>query len=200
MPVATSARWFVLLILAVGGGAAAAQSDPCPEALADAERRYQEQDYAAVEPAVSACIYSDDAEPDEVQEGYRLLALSLLRQGQLPEARLTVVNLLGVNYDYEPDVVYDPPSYVSLVTAVKEQLRVEAGRGGAVVDLNAAPEDEIAPLAGVGPALARRIVSFRDAMGPFDDLAALVVVEGVTPRLVERLARVAVVRPVDVGR
>lgn len=195
MPVATYARRFALLALAVGGGAAAAQSDPCSEALADAERRYQEQDYAAVEPAVSACIYSAEAEAAEVQEAYRLLALSLLRQGQFPEARLTVVNLLGVNYDYEPDAVYDPPSYVSLVTAVKEQLRVEAGRGGAVVDLNAAPEDEIAPLAGVGPALARRIVTYREAEGPFADLAALVAVEGVTPRLVEQLAGLAVVRP-----
>ena len=186
--------------LAVVGGAAAAQSDPCPAALAEAERQYQEQDYAAVEPAVSACIYSTEAAPEGVQEAYRLLALSLIRQGQLPEARLTVVNLLGVNYDYRPDPVYDPPSYVSLVTAVKDQIRVEAGRGGAALDLNTADEGEIARVPGVGPALARRIVARRDALGPFADLAALVDVEGVTPRLVEQIASAVVVGPVAAGQ
>ena len=188
-------RRALALVLAVVAGGAAAQTGPCPAALAEAERLYQEQDYAAVEPAVSACIYSPDASPAQVQDGYRLVALSLLRQGQFPEARLTVVNLLGVNYDYQPDPVYDPPSYVSLVTAVKDQLRVEAARGGAgpAVDLNADPEDAIAGLAGVGPILARRIVAYREAAGPFASLADLVAVEGVTPRLVEAIAGGAVV-------
>lgn len=189
------ARRALALALALAAGGAAAQTGPCPAALAEAERLYQEQDYPAVEPAASACIYSPEASPAQVQDGYRLVALSLIRQGQFPEARLTVVNLLGVNYDYQPDPVYDPPSYVSLVTAVKDQLRVEAGRGGggAAVDLNAAPEDEIARLAGVGPILARRIVAYREAAGPFADLAGLVAVEGVTPRLVEAIAGGAVV-------
>ena len=187
-------RWALVPALVLAAGGAAAQTGPCPTALAEAERLYQEQDYAAVEPAASACIYSPDASSAEVQDGYRLVALSLLRQGQFPEARLTVVNLLGVNYDYRPDPVYDPPSYVSLVTAVKDQLRVEAGRtAGPAVDLNTAPEDAIAAVAGVGPILARRIVAYREAAGPFASLADLVAVDGVTPRIVEAIASGAVV-------
>ena len=192
-PLLVLRRSVAVCLAVMGGVGAAAQADPCPAALAEAERRYQEQDYAAVEPAVSTCIYSAEAAPAGVQEAYRLLALSLIRQGQLPEARLTVVNLLGVNYEYRPDPVYDPPSYVSLVTAVKDQLRVESGRGGPALDLNTADEGEIARVPGVGPALARRIVAYRDALGPFATLGDLVVVEGVTPRLVERIADAVVV-------
>lgn len=177
-----------------------AQTDPCPDALAEAERLYQEQDYAAVESTTAACIYSTEAESVEVQQAYRLLALSLLRQGQFPEARLTVVNLLGVNYEYQPDPVYDPPSYVSLVTAVKDQLRVEEGRGGVSVNLNSAPEEDLARLPGIGPALARRIVAHRDALGPFATLADLVAVEGVTPRMVEQIASAAVAAPPATGQ
>ena len=188
MPRSSALRLLAVSVAAVWGGAASAQPSPCPAALAEGERLYQERDYAAVEPAVSACIYSDAAGPAEVQASYRLVALALVRQGQLPEARLAVVSLLGLGFDYQPDPVYDPPSYVSLVTAVKGQLRVEAERGGAAVDLNAADEAELARVPGVSPALARRIVATRDALGPFASLDALVAVEGVTPRLVERIA------------
>ena len=186
MPLAL--RLIAVSALAVWGGAALAQPNPCPDALAEGERLYQERDYAAVEPAVSACIYSGEAGPAEVQGAYRLVALALIRQGQLPEARLAVVSLLGLGFDYQPDPVYDPPSYVSLVTAVKGQLRVEAERGGAAVDLNTADEAALTRVPGLSPALARRIVATRDALGPFATLGDLVVVEGVTPRLVERIA------------
>ena len=174
------------VVLAFAGGAVA-QPDPCAAALAEAERLYQEQDYAGVEPAVSTCIDSAGAGPDDVQESYRLLALSLIRQGQFPEARLTVVRMLGANYDYRPDPVYDPPSYVALVAAVKDQLRV--GEGGRVaVDLNAASEGELARVDGLGPDLARRIVAHRAEHGPFATLGALIDVPGVTPRIIERIA------------
>lgn len=182
------ARWAAFLLVVCWAGGAAAQSGPCERGLAEAERRYQEQDYAAVEAALSACIDDPDADLDGVQEGYRLIALSLIRQGLFPEARLTVVRLLGANYDYRPDPVYDPPSYVALVTAVKEQLQVDEGRGGAVVNLNTASEAEIARVDGVGPALAARIVGYRTDHGPFATLDALIDVVGVTPRIVERIA------------
>ena len=188
MPLFSTSSRGLLLAVVCWGGAAAAQTGPCADALASAERRYQEQDYAAVEPTLAACVDDPESDLGDVQSGYRLIALSLIRQGQFPEARLTIVRLLGANYDYRPDAVYDPPSYVALVTAVKDQLRVDAGRGGAAVNLNTASEAEIARVDGLDPELARRIVAYRTDHGPFDTLGAVVAVPGVTPRVVERIA------------
>jgi len=49
------------------------------------------------------------------------------------------------------------------------------------LDVNAAPADELAILPGLGPALARRIVEYREAHGPFADLDSLLDVPGIGP-------------------
>lgn len=56
-----------------------------------------------------------------------------------------------------------------------------------LVDLDAAPAEELEALPGVGPRLARRIVSDRAARGSFGTLEALDRVPGVGPSLIERL-------------
>ena len=55
------------------------------------------------------------------------------------------------------------------------------------IDINAASSGQIEALPGIGPALAKRIVTHRDSTGPFADLAALCEVRGVGPALAERL-------------
>ena len=55
------------------------------------------------------------------------------------------------------------------------------------VDLDIASASEIERLPGIGPALAKRIVSDREANGPYRCLVALDRVKGVGPALLERL-------------
>ena len=55
------------------------------------------------------------------------------------------------------------------------------------IDLDTAPAEEIERLPGIGPALARRIVSDRDSNGPFGCLAALDGVKGIGPALLKGL-------------
>jgi competence protein ComEA len=55
------------------------------------------------------------------------------------------------------------------------------------IDINAASSRQIEALPGIGPALAKRIVTHRDSIGPFVDLAGLCEVRGVGPALAERL-------------
>jgi competence protein ComEA len=55
------------------------------------------------------------------------------------------------------------------------------------VDLDSASPDEIEKLPGIGPALAKRIVTDRDANGPFGCLAALDRVKGIGPAMLARL-------------
>ena len=55
------------------------------------------------------------------------------------------------------------------------------------VDLNAATAAELEELPGVGPALAGRIVSYRESHGRFADIGGLDAVPGIGPGLAERL-------------
>ncbi|HEU0298360.1 MAG TPA: helix-hairpin-helix domain-containing protein, partial [Longimicrobium sp.] len=58
---------------------------------------------------------------------------------------------------------------------------------GDAVDINTAPAEELAGLPGIGPALARRIVEWRGAHGPFRDIDALEEVPGIGPATVARV-------------
>lgn len=99
--------------------------DICSEAIQTAEEQYREGAYQEARQVVSACLNQDEIPTDQAVEAYRLLTLIHLKQDQLEAAREAVVNLLGVDPKYEPDEVESPPSYVSLVSVVKEELDTE---------------------------------------------------------------------------
>ncbi len=56
----------------------------------------------------------------------------------------------------------------------------------ALVDINTAGVEELATLPGVGPALAARIVEFREKNGPFESVDDLLKVRGVGEKSLER--------------
>jgi competence protein ComEA len=62
------------------------------------------------------------------------------------------------------------------------------------VDLNAADVSQLEMVPGIGPALATRIVEFRETNGPFTSVDELADVSGITPRLQETLADFVVIR------
>jgi competence ComEA-like helix-hairpin-helix protein len=55
------------------------------------------------------------------------------------------------------------------------------------IDLSSASEEELRELTGVGPALARRIVAWRDEHGGFESVDQLAEVRGISPRVLEDL-------------
>jgi competence protein ComEA len=55
------------------------------------------------------------------------------------------------------------------------------------VDLNRASAQEIEALPGIGPALAARIVAFRDSAGAFGSAEQLCRVKGIGPALIQRI-------------
>jgi competence protein ComEA len=59
--------------------------------------------------------------------------------------------------------------------------------GGGLVNINEAALEDLVTLPGIGPALAQRILDYREANGPFASLEALDAVSGVGPALLEGL-------------
>jgi competence protein ComEA len=58
---------------------------------------------------------------------------------------------------------------------------------GSRVLLNTAGEAELISLPGIGPVLARRIIAHRQRDGPYQRLEDLLQVEGIGPKLLERI-------------
>ena len=73
-----------------------------------------------------------------------------------------------------------------LMAATTGAIAAEAGSAG-VVNVNTASASELEYLPRVGPALAGRILEFRDANGPFEDVNELVAVKGIGETSLEKL-------------
>jgi competence ComEA-like helix-hairpin-helix protein len=79
-----------------------------------------------------------------------------------------------------------------------DPLPVASGRS--LVDVNAATEEELVSLPGVGPVIASRIVAYRDQHGPYQTAADLMAVRGLGPKsvaLMESLLTVVPPSPLD---
>jgi len=70
------------------------------------------------------------------------------------------------------------------------QPRAIGGSPGRFVDINTATAAELETLPGIGPVLAGRIVEYRTRHGSFQRLEELLQVEGIGPRLLQRLRSV----------
>jgi competence protein ComEA len=62
------------------------------------------------------------------------------------------------------------------------------------IDLNAAAEGDLETIPGIGPALAQRIIAYRDSNGPFTSVDELADIAGITPSLQDRLADYVMIR------
>ena len=219
-----------LLVLAAAPFAHAQQTaaPSCADALVDAEEHYASGELEAAQTLALECSESRTAA--EALRARRLMALTLIRQGNIEEAQMAIVRILGLNYAYQPDANLDPPYYTALVETVKQQLRVEPRDAGAAlqarpvriaqatdpfpsgegqetgggrpsestptearrpterVNVNSASAEDLQAVSGIGPALARRLVAYRAAHGPFHTADDLQNVRGIGPRSVQRLA------------
>jgi competence protein ComEA len=75
-----------------------------------------------------------------------------------------------------------------------EQIVVGAPAGGATsskISINSASADQLDELPGVGPAIAQRIVQWRETNGPFTSIDELTEVSGIGPSILEQIRDLA---------
>ena len=77
-----------------------------------------------------------------------------------------------------------PPGLAEEVTDGSSELEMGAKRR---IDVNVAAEPELLVLPQVGPVVARRIVEYRKAVGPFKKVEELLNVKGIGRKTLERL-------------
>jgi competence ComEA-like helix-hairpin-helix protein len=124
---------------------------------------------------------------------------ALFRGGAL----LLLAAVIRVGWELRPPVPLFPDGEQVLETLVP-QVEVEVARAirrrtplapGERLDPNTAPPEELARLPGVGPALADRIVAFRESEGPFLQVEALERVPGIGEATLARLAPFLALEP-----
>lgn len=95
-------------------------------------------------------------------------------------ANKELVNLAGILRD--GDQVHVPAINMDPIDGA-----LPTPSGGALVRVNSASQQELETLPRVGPAMAQRIIEYREQVGPFSTLADLDLVSGIGPSTLEAL-------------
>ena len=75
----------------------------------------------------------------------------------------------------------------SLAAQAEAKAQPAASGSGKVVDLNTASAEELATVPGIGPALAQRIIEFREKEGRFQRVEDLMKVKGIGEKSFQKL-------------
>ncbi|WP_344879268.1 ComEA family DNA-binding protein [Zhihengliuella alba] len=121
----------------------------------------------------------------ELPAGARVQAAVEAAGGPTAEAETSAVNLAAEAVDGQQILI---PTVGEAVAGLPGGApSAGAAASGGIVPINTADAAELEQLPGIGPALAARIVEFREANGAFHDLADVDAVSGIGPAMMEQL-------------
>ena len=98
---------------------------------------------------------------------------------------LCIGYFLGRGQQMGTFTIYSDPSGLAAVNS-KPTPTVGQAAVGELVNINTATEEQLQVLPGVGPAMAERIVSFREQYGPFISLEDMLHVSGIGEKTIEK--------------
>lgn len=117
--------------------------------------------------------------------------------GLTEQADSAAINLARVIQDgeqiYVPAVGEAPPAGAGLGAGPEPQSQITAPQGGTQLNINLATPAELETLPGIGPALAGRIVAWREANGGFSTTTDLMSVSGIGPAVMGNVQDLIVV-------
>ncbi|GAC1428936.1 MAG: hypothetical protein NVSMB5_23550 [Candidatus Velthaea sp.] len=187
----------------------AAESVPPPEPLL----AHRPAAVARVAPHVIVYVAGEVVHPGVYAFTHDARATDALARagGAKPDADLVSVNLAALLHDGDEIAV---PKVGAALPRARRSAPPRASRSHATrrtprsrphqrattpvdtqpVDLNSATEAELQQLPGVGPALAARIVAYRESNGAFTAVDELADISGITPNLLDAIVPYATVR------
>lgn len=130
----------------------------------------------------------------ELDAGSRVADAIEAAGGATAEAILASVNLARLVTDGEQIFVPDASSPALAEPAAGPAADPESGAGDGMVNLNSADEAALEALPRVGPALASRILEWREQHGGFERVEQLLEVSGIGAKTFEGLRELVVVR------
>lgn len=146
---------------------------------------------------VSGAVYFPDVY--RIPEHGRVKDAVLAAGGLTPDADPDRINLAAPLADAQHIIVpvrsqIPPQASDSPPTPPADEQAAPPASPGGLIDLNRASAEELDTLPGIGPALAARIITFRDTHGPFTSIEQLREVAGIGPALFEKIAPLVDVR------
>jgi len=120
-----------------------------------------------------------------VPEGARLVDVVMAAGGFTDDTEYASLNLAGRVGDGE--TIFIPSSISTTSDPGSPGNSVRIPDSGEKLNLNTAGIEELDTLPGIGEVLAGRIVEYREVHGPFGSVDDLVLVEGISARMVEDL-------------